>query len=305
MHNDSSRRPDSRPGPTAGRVLHHAATGPCALRALLALGMTLVALAGWLQPASAIGMLPDFTDIVAKATPAVLNISSESTSRPANPMREFLRHYGQGAPFDELFRDFDRFFEVPGTGRRRQALGTGVLISPEGLILTNGHVIQGATSITVVLRQADGQDAGYKARVLALDRTMDLALLKIDAKASLPFLEFGDSRRLKPGEWVVAIGNPFGFGNSVTVGVVSGTGRSIGAGPFDNFIQTDASINPGNSGGPLLNTRGEIVGINTAIVAAGQGIGFAIPSEQAREWLSRLLQAADPGQRPSPRRSRK
>ncbi|KUG28026.1 htra protease/chaperone protein [hydrocarbon metagenome] len=151
--------------------------------------------------------------------------------------------------------------------------------------MTNNHVIDQADEVKVLLRDADKP---LTAKVVGRDPEMDLALIKIDGKNDLPYLEFGDSGSLKVGEWVVAIGNPFGLQNTVTVGIVSAKGRIIGAGPFDNFIQTDASINPGNSGGPLLDLEGRVVGINTAIVASGQGIGFAIPSNMAKDIITQL-----------------
>jgi serine protease Do len=151
--------------------------------------------------------------------------------------------------------------------------------------VTNNHVIDQADEVKVLLRDSDKP---LTAKVVGRDPEMDLALIKIDGKKDLPYLEFGDSGALKVGEWVVAIGNPFGLQNTVTMGIVSAKGRIIGAGPFDNFIQTDASINPGNSGGPLLDLEGRVVGINTAIVASGQGIGFAIPSNMAKDIIAQL-----------------
>jgi len=163
-------------------------------------------------------------------------------------------------------------------------LGSGVIINREGYILTNNHVVENAKEITVTLYS----EKDYPAEVIGRDKKTDLALIKIDAKEDLAVAPLGDSDRLKVGEWVLAIGNPFGLSETVTAGIVSAKGRVIGAGPYDDFIQTDASINPGNSGGPLFNFLGEAVGINTAIVAAGQGIGFAIPINMAKEVIPQL-----------------
>jgi serine protease Do len=163
--------------------------------------------------------------------------------------------------------------------------GSGFVISPHGLIVTNNHVIEDADKVTVRF-QDDPKE--YVAKVVGSDKETDLAVIKIDTDKKLPVLAFGDSDVLQVGEWVLAIGNPFGLDNTVTAGIISAKHRIIGAGPFDNFLQTDASINPGNSGGPLLNMRGEVVGINTAINAAADNIGFAIPSTQAEKIIDQL-----------------
>jgi serine protease Do len=163
--------------------------------------------------------------------------------------------------------------------------GSGVIISSDGTILTNNHVVEGATEVTVTL--ADKKE--YTAEVLGRDPKTDLAVLKIKANDSFPAAALGNSEQLKVGDWVVAIGNPFGLNHTVTSGIVSAKGRVIGAGPYDDFIQTDASINPGNSGGPLFNMMGEVVGINTAIIPQGQGIGFAIPVNTAKPLIPQLV----------------
>jgi serine protease Do len=160
-----------------------------------------------------------------------------------------------------------------------------VIISRDGYILTNNHVVEGAKEVTVTLR--DKQE--YQAQIVGRDPKTDLAVLKIDNAEALPIAAMGDSDQLNVGDWVVAIGNPFGLSNTVTAGIVSAKGRIIGAGPYDDFIQTDASINPGNSGGPLFNVRGEVVGINTAIIPNGQGIGFAIPINTAKPLIPQLV----------------
>ena len=154
--------------------------------------------------------------------------------------------------------------------------------------MTNNHVVEGADEIKVKLRENGKREKGYLAELVGTDSETDLALLKIHPKTSLPYLVFGDSEKIEVGEWVMAIGNPFGLDHTVTAGIISAKGRVIGAGPYDNFLQTDASINPGNSGGPLLNMRGEVIGINSAIVASGQGIGFAIPSSMAKDVIEQL-----------------
>ena len=170
---------------------------------------------------------------------------------------------------------------------KQRSLGSGFVISPDGYIVTNNHVVDGADEVKVQFRN---NEKPIKAKIIGRDKETDLALLKIDGKSDLPYLEFGDSSNLKVGAWVLAIGNPFGLENTVTLGIVSAKGRVIGAGPFDNFIQTDASINPGNSGGPLIDLDGKVIGINTAIVASGQGIGFAIPASMAKDVIAQLRQ---------------
>jgi serine protease Do len=189
----------------------------------------------------------------------------------------------QGSPFGDFFDQFEKFFRQP---RQQQSLGSGFIISQDGYIVTNNHVIQGADEINVTLQE--GQRT-FSAEVLGADPETDIALLRINADRDLPTLAFGSSAELEVGEWVLAIGNPFGLQNTVTAGIISAMGRIIGAGPYDHFIQTDASINPGNSGGPLVNLKGEVIGINTAIVATGQGIGFALPSDQASEVIDQLM----------------
>jgi serine protease Do len=184
---------------------------------------------------------------------------------------------------------WQRFFggRVPRGPQRQSGLGSGFIIDSNGTILTNYHVVDGAQKITITL--SDGKS--YEAKVIGKDQKSDIAVIKIDAGRNLPAVTLGDSDRLEVGEWVMAIGNPFGLDHTVTSGIVSAKGRQIGAGPYDNFIQTDASINPGNSGGPLINLRGEVVGINTAIFSQSGGnigIGFAIPTNSVKELLPQL-----------------
>ena len=168
--------------------------------------------------------------------------------------------------------------------RTVQGAGSGVIISRDGYILTNNHVVEGAKEVSVTL--ADKGE--FKAQIVGRDPKTDLAIVKIDAGENLPAASIGDSDQIKVGDWVLAIGNPFGLGHTVTSGIVSAKGRVIGAGPYDDFIQTDASINPGNSGGPLFNMKGEVIGINTAIIPDGQGIGFAIPVNTAKPLIPQL-----------------
>ncbi len=227
--------------------------------------------------------LPQFTELADKAGPAVVNISTVKEVETTDQMQRFFEHFQRkGSPFEDFF---DQFFGDMPEKRRKQALGSGFIVSEDGYVATNNHVVEKADEIKVVLQ---GGDDSYQAEVVGRDPETDLALLKIDVDRSLPVLEFGDSDELEVGEWVLAIGNPFGLDHTVTAGIISAMGRVIGAGPYDNFLQTDASINPGNSGGPLLNMDGEVVGINTAIVASGQGIGFAVPGNMAEEIITEL-----------------
>ena len=220
-----------------------------------------------------------FVNLVKEVTPSVVNISTVSKKKPTRPMLEF-------SPF------FDEFFgnNIPRGPRfkRDKSLGSGFIINKDGYIVTNDHVVRDAESIQVKL----SKDKVYNARIVGSDQKTDLAVIKIDSKEPLQTTAvLGDSDKLQVGQWAIAIGNPFGLDRTVTVGVISATGRSgMGIETYEDFIQTDASINPGNSGGPLLNIHGEVIGINTAIVAAGQGIGFAIPVNMAKNVVSQLMQ---------------
>lgn len=234
--------------------------------------------------------LPDFSELAAKSGPAVVNIGTERKASGGGP-EDF---------FGEMFRNmppgFEKFFDqFGGKGRggkrpqqKQKSLGSGFLVSADGYIVTNNHVVADADVIHVTLDEDNGKSETLKATLIGSDEETDLALLKVDAKKPLPFLTFGDSDALKVGEWLLAIGNPFGLDHTVTAGILSAKGRNIRSGPFDNFLQTDASINPGNSGGPLLNMAGQVVGINTAIIASGQGIGFAIPSNMAAKIINQI-----------------
>jgi serine protease Do len=225
-----------------------------------------------------------FADLAEKLKPSVVNISTTKTVRSGG----FRSPFGQGSPFDRNFGGddfFERFFgDMPQRQFKQKSLGSGFIISHDGYIFTNNHVVEQADKILVKL--SDGKE--YEAKVIGRDAKTDIALIKIKSSDSLPVVETGDSDKLRVGDWVIAIGNPFGLEQTVTAGIVSAKGRVIGAGPYDNFIQTDASINPGNSGGPLFNMEGKVIGINTAIVAQGQGIGFAIPISMAKTILPDL-----------------
>ncbi len=240
----------------------------------------IVLLVCWVVPAGA--QPPDFAALAETLKPSVVNISTEKTVKPRPHSFREPEVPGGRDPFDEFF---ERFFRgAPQSPRKARSLGSGFIISADGYILTNDHVVDGADEIKVKL--SDGRE--FRGEVRGLDPKLDLALVKIDAGESLPVAGLGDSDTIKVGEWVMAIGNPFGLEQTVTVGIVSAKGRVIGAGPYDDFIQTDASINPGNSGGPLFNVQGEVIGINTAIVAGGQGIGFAIPVNMAKQIIPQL-----------------
>ncbi len=232
------------------------------------------------------GRVPaSFADLAEKLKPAVVNISTTKTIRTGRGERR--SPFGR-SPLDQyLWGDdfFDRFFgENPQREYKQRSLGSGFIISHDGYIITNSHVVEKADKIRVKL--STGKE--YDAKIIGKDSKMDLALIKIKSGESMPISEIGDSDKLRVGDWVLAIGNPFGLEQTVTAGIVSAKGRVIGAGPYDNFIQTDASINPGNSGGPLFNMEGKVIGINTAIVAQGQGIGFAIPVNMAKVILQDL-----------------
>jgi len=241
--------------------------------------------------AASVSGLPVFTDLAEKSGPAVVNISTVKLVKGNQQLQEFFKFHrapnGQRTPFDDFFDQFEKYFKQrpDAAPRKQRSLGSGFIISPDGYIVTNNHVIADADEVEVNLQ---GADKPLPATIVGRDQETDLALLKIDAGHELPVVHFGDSGKLKVGEWVMAIGNPFGLDHTVTVGIVSAKGRIIGSGPFDDFIQTDASINPGNSGGPLLNMDGEVVGINSAIIASGQGIGFAVPSNLARKVIAQL-----------------
>ncbi|MFC1812887.1 DegQ family serine endoprotease [Thermodesulfobacteriota bacterium] len=235
-------------------------------------------------PTGTISVPDSFHHLAEKVSPAVVNIRTVKTINGGGPV---FRHF-QKNPFgkDDPFHDFfERFFgDQHQKEFKQRSLGSGFIIDKGGYIVTNNHVIENADQIEIKLN--DGEE--FEAEIVGRDPSTDLALLKIKSGRSLPYAEPGDSDKLKVGEWVVAIGSPFGLEHTVTAGIVSAKGRVIGSGPYDDFIQTDASINPGNSGGPLINMEGEVVGINTAIIAGGQGIGFAVPINAAKGIIEQL-----------------
>jgi serine protease Do len=231
-----------------------------------------------------------FSKLVKGLKPAVVNISTTQVIKQRG-FKGMPGHPGQEQePFRDFFGDdfFEKFFgDIPQKDMKRKSLGSGFIISKDGYILTNTHVIENATEIKVSL----SDEKVYEAEVVGRDPKTDIALIKIKANGDLPTAPLGNSEELEVGDWVIAIGNPFGLDQTVTAGIVSAKGRVIGAGPYDNFIQTDASINPGNSGGPLFNTKGEVIGINTMIFSpsgGNVGIGFAIPVNMAKELLPQL-----------------
>ena len=219
-----------------------------------------------------------FAKVAEAVTPAVINISTTSRGGGSGPGR---------TPFEEFFGEefFRRFFGDAPERRPQRSLGSGVIVGPTGIVLTNAHVVEDATNLEVAT--LDGST--HKAKVIGLDKKTDLAVLKLDdGNATFSYARLGDSDKVQVGDWVIAVGSPFGLHATVTKGIISAKGRQIGQGPFDDFLQTDAAINPGNSGGPLVNMHGEVIGINTVLVAGGPGIGFAIPSNMARTIATEL-----------------
>jgi serine protease Do len=232
--------------------------------------------------------MPSLRELARTTSPTVVNVR---TTRKLNAEEMYRKYDNQGGPgnqndwFDDFFRKF--FEQMPEQDLKQRSLGSGFIISEDGYVLTNNHVISGADEIYVSL--TDGDEQEFKARVVGKDENTDIALIKMESKKrDFPVAVLGDSETLEIGDWVIAIGNPFGFGHTLTQGIVSAKARVIGAGSYDNFIQTDAAINPGNSGGPLINMDGEVIGINTAIVMSGQGIGFAIPINMVKQILQEL-----------------
>ena len=223
-----------------------------------------------------------FADLAEKLMPSVVNISSTQTIKTTG--NQFPFQFPPGSPFEDMFKEFNK-----PTERKATALGSGFIIDKKGIVVTNNHVIQGAEDILVSVNGS----AEYKAKLLGADPYMDLAVLEIESNDEFIPVSFGDSDKARIGDWVIAIGNPFGFGGTVTTGIISSRNRDIGLTRYDDFIQTDASINQGNSGGPLFNLDGKVIGINTAIIAPGSsgsiGIGFAIPANPASQVIDQLL----------------
>jgi len=223
-----------------------------------------------------------FADLAEKLMPSVVNISTTQTIKTtSNP---FPFQFPPGSPFEDMFKEFNR-----PTERKATALGSGFIIDKKGIVVTNNHVIQGAEDIFVSVNGS----VEYKAKVIGKDPYMDLAVLQIESDEKFVPVSFGDSDKARVGDWVIAIGNPFGFGGTVTSGIISSRNRDIGLTRYDDFIQTDASINQGNSGGPLFDLNGKVIGINTAIIAPGAsgsiGIGFAIPANPAKKVIGQLI----------------
>ena len=226
--------------------------------------------------------VPDsFADLADKLMPSVVNISTTQTVRTTT--NQFPFQFPPGSPFGEMFKDFER-----PTERKASSLGSGFIIDTKGTVVTNNHVISGADDILVRVG-----DKEFKAKVVGADPYMDIAVLKMETRDQFKPVSFGDSDKARVGDWAVAIGNPFGLGGTVTAGIISARNRDINLTRYDDFIQTDASINQGNSGGPLFNLKGEVIGINTAIIAPGQsgsiGIGFAIPANAASNVINQLI----------------
>jgi serine protease Do len=282
------------------------------LRAVLLAATFTVPMSSALAPAPAYarGAPDSFADLAASLLPAVVNIASSTTVTAQNDVGRDrgpgpdIPNFPPGSPFEQFFHDFMER-NRPGQGgpngsgradptpRKMQSLGSGFIIDPDGYIVTNNHVIEGADEITVILQD----NTTLKAKLIGHDERADLALLKVEADHKLPAVAFGDSDTQRVGDWVLAIGNPFGLGGSVTAGIISARGRDIHQGPYDDFIQTDAPINRGNSGGPLFNMDGSVIGINTAIYSPSGGsigIGFAIPSNMAKNVVAQLREYGHP-----------
>ena len=252
----------------------------------LAAGFNITQDTSALDPSSTAMVPANFTDIALAVSPAVVNVRTEKVIKGGGPVfRHFQNPFGKEDPFRDFFERF--FGDVPRREFKQRSLGSGFCIDKEGFIVTNNHVVENADEIKVKLK--DGKE--YDAKIVGRDAKTDIALIKVKSWKGFKTVKLGDSDELKVGEWVVAIGSPFGLEHTVTAGIVSAKGRVIGSGPYDDFIQTDASINPGNSGGPLINMKGEVVGINTAIFSrsgGNVGIGFAIPISLARGIIDQL-----------------
>ena len=236
------------------------------------------------------GAPSSFADLAAKVSPAVVNVSSTHVVENEGPsgMEGMPFNFPPGSPFEEFFKQFQQQqgHQKP-SARKVHSLGSGFIIDASGYVVTNNHVVDGAKDIEVTL--TDGSE--YPAKVIGTDAKTDLALLKVETKTPLPFVSFGDSDKMRIGDWVMAVGNPFGLGGTVTAGIVSERGRDIHEGPYDDFLQIDAAINQGNSGGPTFSTDGSVIGINTAIFSpsgGSVGIGFAIPSNLAKPIIAEL-----------------
>jgi len=264
-------------GWTAGRTQ--------ALSAFLVGLLFVLAVALSMQPAHARSAPESFADLAEKLLPAVVNISSSQVVRTTQ--RQEIPQAPPGSPFEDFFKEFFDRNQQDGAPRRASSLGSGFIIDRTGLVVTNNHVIAEADEITVILQD----DSRHKATLVGRDPKTDLALLKIEVDRDLPFVDWGNSTVARVGDWVVAIGNPFGLGGTVTAGIISARQRDINQGPYDSFLQTDASINRGNSGGPMFNMDGQVIGVNTAIFSptgGSVGVGFSIPSAIAERVVTQL-----------------
>src|SRR5215472_11885286 len=244
-----------------------------------------LALTAPISPALARGAPDSFADLSAQLLPTVVNIATTQTLKA--PPQGTMPNLPPGSPLEDLFKDF--LGPKGGAPRHVTSLGSGFIIDPTGYIVTNNHVIEDSDQVTVTLN--DGET--LPAKIIGRDVKTDLALLKVTPKKPLPAAKFGDSDTARIGDWVIAIGNPFGLGSTVTAGIVSARNRDINAGPYDDFIQTDAPINRVNSGGPLFDMQGNVVGVNSAIFSpsgGSVGIGFAIPSNLARQVIAQIRQ---------------
>jgi serine protease Do len=287
------------------RLTRYPSTRAAAVALVVAFAAPMVLIAP-IVPTYAKAAPDSFADLAGKLLPAVVNISSTqdlqaSRGGPGPGAGPEVPLFPPGSPFEQFFKDFLNRNKPGGQGdkgapapeRRMQSLGSGFIIDPSGLVVTNNHVIEGADEITVTLQD----NTSLKAKVLGRDETGDIALLQVKPDKPLPAVSFGDSDAERVGDWVLAIGNPFGLGGTVTAGIVSARGRDIHQGPYDDFIQTDASINRGNSGGPLFNMDGQVIGMNTAIYSPSGGsigIGFSIPANLVKAVVNQLKDFGHP-----------
>jgi len=254
-------------------------------------GLAAASVLVWSGVAAAAPAPESFSELAKKVSPAVVNIASTQETQAPQGMPGLPFDVPEGSPFEEFFKRFGEQFGEHGrpqpAPQRATALGSGFIIDADGYVVTNNHVIDKASEVTVRL----GDESVYPAKVIGTDPATDLALLKIEADEPLPALQLGNSDDAEVGDWVMAVGNPFGLGGTVTAGIISARGRNIQAGPYDDFLQIDASINRGNSGGPLFNLDGDVVGVNTAIYSpngGSVGIGFAIPSNMVKSVVAQL-----------------
>lgn len=248
-----------------------------------------------ITPANAAKAPGSFAPLVEKLSPAVVNISTTQTVSQTNAMPGFKFSFPPGSPFEQFNDLFKKRFGGKNFGRggnkpprKATSLGSGFIIDPSGIVVTNNHVVAEADEITVTLQD----DTQLEAEIIGRDEKIDIAVLRVKSNKKLPFVEFGDSDKARVGDWIIAIGNPYGLGGSVSAGIISARARDINVGPFDDFLQTDAAINRGNSGGPMFNMKGEVIGVNTAIFSpsgGNVGIGFALPAALAEPVISQIL----------------